>query len=121
MTTVMDPEAAADNLFDQYFIVSEHSISTVSQKDSYVSYCRESVNLRFEDIFQYWQLQKANYPDLAKMAYDMHSILAISAECKRIFSSTKLLISDLQGQMGDDIIEASECLKSWSKLKFCMY
>ena len=33
-------------------------------------------------------------------------------------SSTKLLISDRRNWLGDDIIEAIECLKSWSLAGF---
>jgi len=38
----------------------------------------------------------------------------MSDEPERLFSSAKLLISDLRNRL-DDIIEASECLKSWVK------
>ncbi|KAF8534961.1 hypothetical protein BDD12DRAFT_894582 [Trichophaea hybrida] len=34
-------------------------------------------------------------------------------EPEHVFSSAKLLISDLRNRLGDDIIQASECLKSW--------
>ena len=47
------------------------------------------------------------------MAFDMLSIPAMSAECERVFSSAKLLITDRRGRLKEDIIEASECLKSW--------
>ena len=55
------------------------------------------------------------------MAFDMHSIPAMSSECERVFSSTKQLISDRRARLGDDIMEASECLKAWSKVDFCTY
>ena len=37
---------------------------------------------------------------------------------KIIQSSTKLLISDRHNRLGEDIIEAVECLKSWSMAGF---
>ena len=37
----------------------------------------------------------------------------MSDEPERVFSSAKLLISNVRNRLGDDIIEASECLKSW--------
>ena len=37
----------------------------------------------------------------------------MSHEPERVFSSAKLLISNIRNRLGDDIIEASECLKSW--------
>ena len=37
---------------------------------------------------------------------------------KTILFSTKLLISDRRNRLGDDVIEAIECLKSWSLAGF---
>jgi len=39
------------------------------------------------------------------------------ADPERLFSSAKLLISDLRNKLGMDIIETFECLKSWYKIK----
>jgi hypothetical protein len=47
------------------------------------------------------------------MAYDMLAIPPMSDECERIFSSTKHLISDSHNRLHMDVIDASECLKSW--------
>ena len=49
------------------------------------------------------------------MVFDMYLILAMSSECERVFSSTKQLICDRQARLGDDIMEASECLKAWKQ------
>ena len=49
------------------------------------------------------------------MAIAMHSIPRMSAKPEQVFSSSKILISDQQNQLKDDIIEALECLKSWEK------
>ena len=49
------------------------------------------------------------------MGVELMSIPAMSDEPERLFSSAKLLISDLRNRLGDDIIEAAECLKSWVK------
>ena len=37
----------------------------------------------------------------------------MSAECERVFSSTKKLITPERNRLTEDIIEASECLKNW--------
>ena len=42
----------------------------------------------------------------------MHSISEISAKPKQVFSSSKILISDQQNQLEDNIIEVLKCLKS---------
>ena len=37
----------------------------------------------------------------------------MSAECERVFSSAKHLVTDSRNCLKADIIEANECLKSW--------
>ncbi|KJZ74785.1 hypothetical protein HIM_05902 [Hirsutella minnesotensis 3608] len=37
----------------------------------------------------------------------------MSDECERLFSSAKILLSDRRSRLKIDIIEASECLRSW--------
>jgi hypothetical protein len=49
------------------------------------------------------------------MALSLHSIPGISAENERVFSSSKLLISDHRNRLGDDVNSAVECMKSWEK------
>jgi hypothetical protein len=49
------------------------------------------------------------------MALSIHSTPALSAEVERVLSSSKLLISDRRNHLGDDVICAVECLKSWEK------
>ena len=52
-------------------------------------------------------------PDLARFAGDMLAIPAMSAECERVFSSAKHLITDARNRLNPDIIEANQCLKHW--------
>jgi len=49
------------------------------------------------------------------MALSIHSIPAMSAEVERVFRILKLLISDRQNSLGDDVICEVECMKSWEK------
>jgi hypothetical protein len=39
----------------------------------------------------------------------------MSSEVERVFSSSKILISDRRNRLGDTVIQAVECLKSWEK------
>jgi hypothetical protein len=52
---------------------------------------------------------------LAQMGVELVSIPAMSDQPERLLSSAKLLISDRRNSLGDDIIEASECPKSWAE------
>jgi hypothetical protein len=64
----------------------------------------------------YWWLeptQQSTFPNLSRIAVDILSIPAISAEPERLFSSAKITITDRRNQLKSDTIEALECLKSW--------
>ena len=37
----------------------------------------------------------------------------MSSEIERVFSSSALLLTDRRNRLKEDIIEASECMKSW--------
>jgi hypothetical protein len=65
------------------------------------------------DPLIYWNARHIFQPDLTRMALDMLAISMMSAECERIFSSAKLLITNTRSRLLPDIIEASECLKAW--------
>ncbi len=92
--------------------------ATPNLEDEYKRYCASDCT--FEVDPRSWWLentQQKSYPNLSRMALDMLSIPAMSADPERLFSSAKLLISDLRNKLGMDIIEAFECLKSWYKIK----
>jgi len=72
---------------------------------------------RVTDVIQYWfgKSMDSHWRDLAKMALDYLTIPAMSAEPERVFSAAKLSLSDRRCRMGDDAVEALECLKSWQR------
>ena len=56
---------------------------------------------------------KDDFPTLFQFALDTLSCPAMSAECERVFSSTKRLIIPERNILKEDIVEACECLKAW--------
>jgi hypothetical protein len=68
-----------------------------------------------DNVLEWWRSQRVRWPNLAQMALDLFSIPAIAAECERVFSQTKLFITDQRNRLSDDIVEAVECLKHWYK------
>ena len=72
-----------------------------------------SSQIKSVDLCAFWARYEAYYPSLARMAFDVLSIPAMSAECERVFSSAKLLLTDRRARMKEEIIEASECLRAW--------
>ena len=47
------------------------------------------------------------------MALNLFSIPMMSAECERVFSSTKILITERRNGLKEDIIEAYTLLRYW--------
>ncbi len=50
------------------------------------------------------------------MALDILSIPAMSTEPERLFSGAKISLTDRRNRIGDDLLQALECLKSWHKI-----
>ncbi len=49
------------------------------------------------------------------MALDVLSIPLMSAECERVFSAAKILISDRRNSLKEEVIEACSLLRHWLK------
>ena len=66
---------------------------------------------------QWWlePSQQRVSPNLSRMAIELLSIPAMSAEPERLFSGAKLTISDQRASLQAQTIEATECLKSWCR------
>jgi len=72
---------------------------------------------RVKDVVRYWfeRSQDSQWRDLARMALTYLTLPAMSAEPERVFSGAKITLSDRRCRMGDDAVEAVECLKSWQR------
>src|SRR5262249_36933477 len=100
-----------DDEFERYLFKFS---STRITGDEYDTYCEEKPLPKTPpNLIQYWNGQIINSPSLAQMAMDILSIPAMAAECERVFSSAKILISDHRNRLKDDIIEANECVRYW--------
>ena len=68
--------------------------------------------------YKWWlePTQQKNYPNLSRMALDVLSIPAMSADPERLFSGAKITISNRRNRLGILTVEALECLKSWLKI-----
>ena len=74
-------------------------------------------HLRYQhltDTVSNWvsSLAEPQWRDLSRMSLDYLTIPAMSAEPERVFSGAKITLSDRRCRMGDDALEALECLQS---------
>ena len=88
-------------------------------QDSLQRYLEKEEGDQIDNPLRYWttklQDSSSRHKLVASMGAAVHSIPGMSTEVERVFSSTKILISERRNRLGDDIIEASECLKAWQK------
>jgi hypothetical protein len=84
--------------------------------DEYEQYCKADRAYGFESAIDWWlePAQQRAYPFLSKMALDILSIPAMSADPERAFSGAKITITDRRNKLGMPMIEYLECLKSWT-------
>ena len=89
-----------------------------SFEDEYAHYCAQDCELEVDPL-KWWldDAQQKKYPNLSKMAIDVLSIPAMSAEPERVFSGAKHTLTQYRNRLGMETIRAFECLKSWYKLK----
>jgi hypothetical protein len=68
-----------------------------------------------KDPISYWMSQRSTYPRLAKMAFDILTIPASSADCERMFSELGDLLEVRRMKMKPQLISAIQCSKAWLK------
>ena len=81
--------------------------------DRYIAFISTDCEDKETDALAFWNARYTTQPDLARFALDMLAIPMMSAECERVFSSAKHLLTDARNRLNPDIIEANECLKYW--------
>ena len=86
--------------------------------DEYTHYCAQPI-VKVKDARDWWLdgAQQRLYPNLSTLALDILSIPAMAAEPERLFSDTKMHVTDLRNRMSMPVIEALASLKSFYKLK----
>jgi len=91
-------------------------LTTTKEKDEFERYAHNDPTLINDPKtfnIAWWNDHKGAFLSLHLYVWDTLSIPAMSAECERVFSSTKKLILLERNRLIEDIIEASECLKNW--------
>lgn len=64
---------------------------------------------------QYWLLMEKQFPILSRLALDIYSIPASSADCERTFSELGDLLGTRRLHIKVELMAALQCLKSWKR------
>ncbi|KAM4061668.1 reverse transcriptase (RNA-dependent DNA polymerase) [Hirsutella rhossiliensis] len=116
-----DREAAsADNDYSSFGKRSATSLNvrrrrarTVTELDLFQTRPIYVQDLDVADPLEWWHQHQLEYPVLYRMALDLFSIPGMSAECERVFSQTKRLITDERNNLSEDTVEADQLQKQW--------
>ena len=82
--------------------------------DEYRGYCQlPLLKNKPESLIHWWRDQESLFPVLTTLAYSVLSIPAMSAECERVFSSSKLTVTPNRSKMSPSTLEQCECLRNW--------
>ena len=99
---------------------SIHSLNTqrkkakaVSELDTFQTRPICAHDLDVANPLEWWNQRQLEYPILYRMALDLFSIPGMSAECERVFSQTKKMITDERNQLAPEVVEADQLQKQW--------
>jgi hypothetical protein len=62
-----------------------------------------------------WEELCDHYPDLSKLALDVHSIPASTCECKRLFSELGDLLEPRCRAIKPQLLAAIQCIRQWQR------
>lgn len=100
--------------FEQWITLPD-SLPELPQSDSYRQYLsRPRVPpTHCRDLLGWWKDNQFAEGQVTKLALDMLSIPAMSAEYERTFSTAEAMIDPHLDNLPDEEVEASECLRAW--------
>src|SRR3954454_19540271 len=80
---------------------AHRALNSSSISDEYARYCDSPTSLDTDDARKWWLegTQQRIYPNLSKMALDILSIPAMSAEPERVFSSIGIQLTNRRNKM----------------------
>lgn len=102
---------------DEYELI-ERDLDVVGHTaDIWESFIEASPTEISTTALEWWceEKQRKRYPRLSRMAIDILSVPAMSAEAERIFSGARRQIPWSRAQLGEKTIEHMECLKHWQR------
>lgn len=108
--------SAGVNLSDfEQWITLPDSLPDLPQSDSYMQYLSHPriPTTDCQDLLGWWKDNRFTEGHVTKLALDMLSIPAMSAEYERTLSSAEVMFNPHLDHLSDEVVEASECLRAW--------
>jgi hypothetical protein len=88
-------------------------VKAVSELDIFQTRPIYAHDLDVANPLEWWNRYELEYPVLYRMALDLFSIPGMSAECERVFSQTKKMITDERNRLAPEVVEADQLQKQW--------
>ena len=98
-TCIREPNSLAEFVPPPNFYDDEAIANTRDEYEEYLSKPARPC----DNPLEWWKAHRQEYPRLSQMALDLFSIPMMSAECERVFSSAKNLITDHRNGLKEDI------------------
>ena len=103
-------------------ILNSQALVSSAKRVARLSSCLDELALYLQEpltdilgLIEYWRLREADWPHLAAMAYDFHSISAMSLEYERVFSSCGKMTTPESSRLLGKTLWYHECLKNWQR------
>ena len=98
-------------------IAAKQRNSKSGQQDEFERFINAPVDNIDMAVLDWWQeaSQRHTYPHLSRMAIDVLSALAMSAESERVFSATRRTVTWSRARLCGRTIMQLECLKHWQR------
>jgi len=71
-----------------------------------------------KDPISWWRVKRSKFPRLSRLALDILTIPASSADIERAFSEAGDMLEPRRSRLSPDIIAALQCLRSWDRNNF---
>jgi hypothetical protein len=101
---------------DEYDLLERDLDVVQTSTDDWTSFIdADPTEIATKTALEWWcqEQQRMRYPRLSRMAIDILSVPAMSAEAERVFSGARRQIPWSRASLGSKTIEQMECLKHW--------
>ncbi|KAK4077565.1 hypothetical protein Purlil1_12327 [Purpureocillium lilacinum] len=122
-TGLLDDEVEIEAEINDYSSFGKRSIRSLNTQRKKVKAVTEldifqtrpiyAHDLDVADPLEWWTKHQLEYPILYSMALDLFSIPGMSAECERVFSQAKKMITDERNGLAPEVVEAYQLQKQW--------